>query len=75
MFVKETTLFYHKFENFKRIRRILLGRSLTVKNYWGLLTCDQSVVSHKSSTNKDHFSHINSEETIENEPYPKFILG
>ena len=31
-FVKETTLFYHKFENFKRIRRILLVGCLTVKN-------------------------------------------
>jgi len=32
MFVKETTLFYHKFANFKRIGRILLGACLTVKN-------------------------------------------
>jgi len=25
MFVKETTLFYHKFTNFKRVARIVLG--------------------------------------------------
>ena len=53
----------------------LIGGFITVKNLWELLICDQSVVSHKSSANKDRFSHINSEETIENEPYPKFILG
>jgi|GEM_PF-2100769 hypothetical protein len=40
MFVKETTLFYHKFKNFNRIRRILLGGFMTVKNYGESLTLD-----------------------------------
>jgi len=34
MFVKETLLFYHIFENFKRIRRILLG---------GVFDCEELV--------------------------------
>ncbi len=35
MFVKETTLFYHKFTNFKRVGRILLGGCLTVDAFRG----------------------------------------
>ena len=35
MFVKETTLFYHKFTNFKRVGRILLGGCLTAGAIWG----------------------------------------